>query len=345
VVWGGDPTTDWGFDGLRSSVRQALTMGLVGVGIWGSDIGGYFSLFGDRLTPELLSRWVQFGAVSGVMRTEADGIDIPAQQRPQIWDADQIANWRRWAKLHTQLYPYLVAADAKYRRTGLPLMRQLALAYPDDPSAVARDDEFLLGPDLLAAPVLDPGATERSLYLPRGRWVDLWRSLAYREAGGGLRMGSAKVLRGAGEATVPAPLDQLPLFARAGAIVALLPADVDTLSEYPDDSTVSLGDRGDELTLLAFPRGKSSARLYEDERIRSREHGDRWALRIQGDRKRTYRLRASTKTLSHPFRPCRVSVDSEPLAASRWSFDRGRKVLSAKLRGRKIRLVAHRRCG
>ena len=225
VVWGGDPTTAWDFDGLRSAVRQALTMGLSGISTWGSDIGGFFAFFQDELTPELLTRWVQFGAVSGVMRTQADGIAVPDKPRPQVWDPDQIANWRRYAKLRTQLYPYLAAADGEYQRTGLPLMRQLALVYPDDPAAAGRDDEFLFGPDLLAAPVVEPRATERSLYLPQGRWVDLWRSAAVprerRRAAHAAGEGASAV---AGDVTVPAPLDELPLLARAGAVLPLLPA-------------------------------------------------------------------------------------------------------------------------
>ena len=76
--------------------------------------------------------------------------------------------WRRYAKLRTQLYPYLAAADATYQRSGLPIMRHLALAYPRDARATARDDEFLFGPDLLVAPVLEPGATQRDA-LPAAR--------------------------------------------------------------------------------------------------------------------------------------------------------------------------------
>jgi alpha-glucosidase (family GH31 glycosyl hydrolase) len=102
----------------------------------------------------------------------------------------------------------LSRAERTYDRTGLPLMRQLALAYPHDPKAVARDDEYLLGRDLLVAPVIQPGATERRLYLPRGRWYDFWRRKT--------------ILRGPGEVTVPAPLDRLPLFVRAGARIPLL---------------------------------------------------------------------------------------------------------------------------
>ncbi len=135
VVWGGDPTTGFGFDGLRSAVTQALSAGTSGIGIWGSDIGGFFALGANQVTPELLTRWVQFGAVSGVMRTQRNGVALPPRDRPQVTDPEQIDNWRRYTKLRTQLYPYISAAEAKYRRSGLPLMRHLLLAYPDDPQA------------------------------------------------------------------------------------------------------------------------------------------------------------------------------------------------------------------
>jgi len=344
VVWGGDPTTTFGFDGLRSAVRQALTIGLSGISTWGSDIGGFFSLFDEELTPEMLTRWVQLGAVSGVMRTQANGIAVPEYERPQVWDPDQIDNWRRYAKLRTQLYPYLVAAETGYQRRGLPIMRHLSLAYPTDHRAIATDDEFLFGPDLLAAPVLEAGVTERSLYLPQGRWIDFWGAVAYRRGSGALALKRARLIRGGRDVTVPAPLDTLPLLARAGALLPLLPADVDTLAGYPDDSTVSLADREDSVVVLALPRGKSSARLYEDERLRSREREQGWALRIQGESRRTYEIEASMRTLEDRFTPCGVSVGGSPLAGGAWDYDAGSGVLSAQVRGRQLRLVARRRC-
>jgi alpha-glucosidase (family GH31 glycosyl hydrolase) len=344
VVWGGDPTTDWGFDGLESSVKQALSIGLSGISTWGSDIGGFFALFDDQLSPELLTRWVQFGAVSGVMRTQANGIAIPQKARPQIWDPGQIDNWRRYAKLHTQLYPYLVAADAAYRRSGLPLMRHLALAFPADAAAVAREDEYLFGPDLLAAPVFEAGATQRTVYLPQGHWVDLWRSVAYEEDGGGLAMGRARLLGGGSEVTLPAPLEELPLLARAGAVLPLLPPEVDTLSDYEDGSTVALSERRDELRLLAFPRGKSSAAMFESERIESHETPKRLMLHVKGEVERTYELSASMQTLNHPFEPCRVRLGGKPLPESQWSFDPEARVLEATVRGTKFHLSAEERC-
>ncbi len=146
VVWSGDPTTSWDFDGLRSVVTTGLGMGLSGVSRWGSDIGGFFSLFGPQLTDELLIRWVQLGTVTGVMRTQRDGISLQPGRRPQVEDPAQIDNWRRYAKLRTQLYPYIVAADREYRRSGMPIMRHLMLAYPDDTVAAEREDEFSSAP-------------------------------------------------------------------------------------------------------------------------------------------------------------------------------------------------------
>jgi alpha-glucosidase (family GH31 glycosyl hydrolase) len=92
-VWGGDPTTTFGFDGLSSAVRQALSLGLSGISRWGSDIGGYDTIADDpKLTPELLARWIEFGAVSGVMRMKKSGLAIPPYERPQPWDPPTIGS-------------------------------------------------------------------------------------------------------------------------------------------------------------------------------------------------------------------------------------------------------------
>ena len=347
IVWGGDPTTSWGFDGLESSVTNALTMGLSGISTWGSDIGGFFALGTNRLTPELLIRWIQFGAVSTVMRTKAGGVAVPQKERPQIWEPEILPHWKRWARLHTQLHPYLAAATERYGRIGMPVMAHLSLAFPGDPRAAAREDEFMFGPDLLAAPVLEPGATERELYLPRGRWVDVWRSAAYDERGGGLRLGRARMRSGGGEVTVPAPLDELPLMVRSGAVIPLTAPDVDTLSDYGAGApgVVRLADRAGRLHLLAFPRGKGESAIGPGELVRSVEVGrarrGAWRLRIDGARRRTYRLQASLETLRRPFHACRVR------GARRWRYSRRTGVLRATIRAKRATLVVrgcrHRR--
>jgi alpha-glucosidase (family GH31 glycosyl hydrolase) len=341
VVWGGDPSTTWGFDGLTSALWSGLGMGLSGVAVWGSDIGGFFALGDRQLTPEMLMRWVQLGVVSGVMRTERNGFSLPAHPRPQVDDDDQLPNWRRWAKLRTQLYPYISAALREYRRSGLPLMRHLLLVAPDDAAAIGRTDEFLFGPDILAAPVLEPDARLREVYLPDGAWVDLWRSGRYDSATGGFVMGEAAVIAGRRAVTLPAPLDELPLLIRAGAVLPLLPPDVDTLADYgaPAPGFVRLVDRRDRLELLAFPRGDTVARMFAGgEGLASREHADGWEFSIRGKLLRTYGLQASLATLERPFAPCAVEWNGRPLPASAWQWDGGTQVLRAEFTGARGRL-------
>ena len=341
LVWGGDPTTTWGFDGLASAVQQALSLGTSGISRWGSDIGGFFALGGHRLTPELLTRWIQFGAVSPIMRTQANGVAVPSKDRPQITDPDILPVWRRYAKLHTQLYPYLRAADATYRRTGMPVMRHMALACPGDARAAGLEDQFMFGPDLLAAPVLQPDERERRLWLPRGRWLDFWGSVAYGKRRGTFRVRRGSMLPGGREATVPAPLERLPLMVRAGAVLPMLPPNVDTLASYGGGrDLVRLDERRDRMVLLAFPRGRSSAPFNESERLRSVEGRRRWTLRIRGERPRRYVVRATLAAMRHPFGPESVRVGGRELPDRAWRYRKRGRVLLIKARvGRRGRIL------
>ncbi|HYH58698.1 MAG TPA: TIM-barrel domain-containing protein [Thermoleophilaceae bacterium] len=339
VVWSGDPTVGWDFDGLASQVKGGLSMGLSGVSTWGSDIGGFFALGTRELSDELLTRWVQFGAVSPVMRMQRNGVAFPPRERPQAEDDGQIANWRRYAKLHTRLFPYLQAADRVYRRTGLPIMRHLALMDPSDELARVREDQYLFGPDLLAAPVVEPGVTEREVYLPRGRWVEFWRALSYRERSGSLRLRRApRVQAGGHETTVPAPLHELPLFLRAGAVLPLLPADVDTLADYgPGRNAVPLSHRRGRLDLIAVPRGRWRGKFHRGETLVSRERRGRWELTVRGQRRRRYAVQASLATLRRPFRPCTVTVGNR---RARFRYARKTRALRVAFTARRTTVVA-----
>ena len=215
LVWGGDPTTGWGFDGLASALTQGLAAGLSGVAFWGTDIGGFFTLGEQRLDAELLIRWIQLGAFSPLMRTKAEGVAILPYRRPQVWDPEILPHWRRWAGFHTQLSPYLMAAAAEYVDTGMPVMRHMRLV---DPSC-ERQDQYMLGGDLLVAPVLEAGATSRDVELPAGRWVELW---------------GREVFEGPATLKLAAPLEEIPVLARAGARIPLLPADILSLAAPHD---------------------------------------------------------------------------------------------------------------
>ncbi|HEX8082998.1 MAG TPA: TIM-barrel domain-containing protein [Solirubrobacteraceae bacterium] len=347
IVWGGDPTTDWGFDGLASAVKNGLTMGLSGISTWGSDIGGFFSLGSRRVTPELFKRWIELGAVSGVMRAKSKGIALPEKERPQVETPEVLPIWRRYAKLRTQLLPYLVAADDEYQRTGMPIMRSLALAFPEEAHVAGVEDAFMFGPDVLAAPVLTPGATSRAVALPGGKWIDLWRSARPREGDGGLELTGASVVDGGGDFTVRAPIEELPLLVRAGAVLPLLPADVDTLAPYRGPGAISLADRRARMELVVFPRGWSDARPYGRERVVSSEkRGRRWVLRIEGARRRAWAVQAALGALRRPFRPCSVTVASLRAGSTRAGraarrrvrFTHGGGVLRFEVRGRRLRV-------
>lgn len=242
IVWGGDPTTDWSkADGLAAAVSQGISMGLSGIGFWGTDIGGFHALFTDGQTgPELLTRWLEFGAFAGIMRTEADGYGRPFGDdsiRAQVWDAEIRPVWRKFAKLRTQLYPYISAAASEYLAAGMPIMRHLLLSYPADPNVYTANAEyeFLFGPDLLVAPVIEEAATTRTLYLPPGEWLNFWDSTSYDESTGRFdAVLGAAVLAGGRMITVDAPLGEIPLFVRAGTCLTMLPPEVDTLAEVGD---------------------------------------------------------------------------------------------------------------
>jgi hypothetical protein len=130
--------------------------------------------------------------------------------------------------------------------------------------------------------------------------------------------------------TLPAPLAELPLLARAGAVVPLLSPDVDTLAPYSTRGIVHLADRQDRLELLAFPRGRSRASFGERGRLRSSEGPAGWSLTIAGGGRLRVRLQASLATLRRPFLPRAVTAGGRPLPRSAWSYVARTGVLTAR---------------
>jgi hypothetical protein len=317
-------------------------MGLSGVSMWGSDIGGFFALSAPQTTPELLARWLEFGFASGVMRTQANGFQLQPQARAQIFDPGTLPIWARYAKLRTQLYPYLAAAEAEYDSSGMPLMRHLSLAFPADQQATAREDEYLLGADLLVAPVTAPDARERALYLPPGRWIDWWRSVSL-DARGAPRLGAPRTLDGARDTTLAAPLEELPLLVREGAVIPLLHPSVETLTEYGAGAAVRLRDRESHLRLLAWPRGRRTIALGPEagDTATSEETASGWTLQIDGRRPRSYDIEAALGSLAAgAFRPCSVRAGERGRTpVHSWRYDRATGVLRLRLFAERARLV------
>jgi alpha-D-xyloside xylohydrolase len=207
--WAGDNYASFGFDnGLPTVILAGQNAALSGLVFWGHDIAGYV---GEQ-TPELFARWTQFGAFSPLMQ-------VHMKSNTGAWDYDTqtLAIYRKFAKLHTCLWPYINDAAQEAAKSGMPIIRPMVLAFPNDPKAVDERFQYMFGPDILVAPMFQSG-THRSVYLPkqdenRG-WIDYW---------------TGEKLEGGRIFEVEVPLDRMPLFVRSGAIIPMLPEDVDTL--------------------------------------------------------------------------------------------------------------------
>jgi alpha-glucosidase (family GH31 glycosyl hydrolase) len=199
-LWAGDQPGD--FEGLQQAIRAGETAAMSGFPTWGSDIGGFDS---QNLTADVFDRWAQLGAVSPVFEVGGAG----PNSKPWTLGPTAMTALRSAATLHYELFPYLYGL----LRRGQPVLRPLGYAFPADAASWLHDLEFLVGPDLLAAPVTRSG-TVASVYLPSGSWIDLF-------AGAAVRGGSAFARR--------TPLAQFPLYVRAGAV---LPFNLRTLSSW-----------------------------------------------------------------------------------------------------------------
>jgi alpha-glucosidase (family GH31 glycosyl hydrolase) len=196
----GDETTDWTpSSGLASSTPDMLNRAIGGAYGFGTDIGGYFDLTTPPTTKELFLRWAEWAALSPVFRLHGAG--PTGTHTPWSFDEQTVRVYERLSRLHLKAVPLILRLWRKAARTGVPPTRPLWLTYPHDPTARAQDQEWLLGRDVLVAPVIEQGAISRSVYFPRGCW---------RDAVTGRRH------RGRSSAVVSAPLTELPRFFRCG---------------------------------------------------------------------------------------------------------------------------------
>jgi hypothetical protein len=157
------------------------------------------------------------------------------------------------ATLHQELVPYHAMLMTAAATAGTPPVRALPLAFPADTAGFARaDDEYMLGPDLLVAPVVQEGASSRTVHLPPGRWVDWW---------------SGALMSGGADVTVQAQLGQPPLFARAGGLVPMLPSGVDTLVDATVTGVVTLASKATQLAARAWVAGPASVTVDDGSRI------------------------------------------------------------------------------
>ncbi|MGP8205852.1 MAG: TIM-barrel domain-containing protein [Acidimicrobiales bacterium] len=194
--WAGDPNSDW--RDLASTLRAGLSMALSGHAFWSHDIGG----FHGRPGTELYVRWAQFGMLSPLTRFHGMTTRLPWDYGPEA-----LAAVRAVTKLRYGLHPYLYAAAAESVRDAVPIMRPMVLDFPEQPEAQAADLQYLLGPDLLVAPLYRPGG-RRLVWFPPGEW---------------LHYGGGPAVHGPGFHEVAVPLEQAPLWVRSASTILLAP--------------------------------------------------------------------------------------------------------------------------
>ncbi|CAN7245893.1 alpha-xylosidase [Microbacterium foliorum] len=222
VHWGGDSTSTYA--SMAETLRGGLSLALSGFAFWSHDIGGFEG------TPDagVFKRWTAFGLLGSHSRFHGSS----SYRVPWAFDEEAVDVTRRFTHLKMQLMPYLYQQGIIASRTGLPVMRPMQLEFPDDPAAGYLDRQYMLGTDLLVAPVFsEDGSVE--FYLPEGEWTSLL---------------SGETVSGGGWRRETHSFDSLPLYVRPG---TALPWGART--DRPDY------DYHDGLRLRVFPGGSGSA--------------------------------------------------------------------------------------
>jgi alpha-D-xyloside xylohydrolase len=195
VHWGGDCEST--FEAMAESLRGGLSLASSGFGYWSHDIGGFEG------TPDaaVFKRWVPFGLLSSHSRLHGSG----SYRVPWAFDEEAVDVLRRFTKLKMSLMPYLANIAEEAHTDGTPMMRPMVLEFPADPGVAYLERQYMLGPDLLVAPVMSKEGEVR-FYLPEGTWTDLL---------------TGERLAGSRWVTQTHGFDSLPVLVREGAVIAI----------------------------------------------------------------------------------------------------------------------------
>ncbi len=230
AIWTGDNSSWW--EHLEGEMPILMGLSLSGVSFVGTDIGG----FGGNATPELLIRWTEMGTFLPFFRNHT-AIGTVSQE-PWAFGRDVEEIIKKYIKLRYELFPYMYTCFYNAHETGIPIMRPLLMYDQDDLDLYSVNDEFMVGDSILVAPVVRPNTVWRSVYFPKGRWIDIRNSQKYE---------------GRHAYKIAAPLDEIPIFVRENSVI------------FRTDSMNYLFER-ENLTLYAdFYGQKAIGRVYEDD--------------------------------------------------------------------------------
>jgi alpha-glucosidase len=208
--WTGDIESSW--EALRLTIPTILGLGMSGLPFTGPDVGG----FSGAPSAELYMRWFQMAAFLPFFRTHS-AIGIPRRE-PWTFGEGVLNILREFIKLRIQLIPYHYTLAWQASQSGLPPVRPLFWMDIQDQALWKIEDAFLLGDCLLVAPILEEGQSKRSLQLPKGGWYNFWDD---------------QLLNGAGEVTLEAGQERIPILVRAGSVLPVNVSGGLTLHLYP----------------------------------------------------------------------------------------------------------------
>jgi alpha-glucosidase len=201
-VWTGDNTASW--EHLWLANIQCQRLAVSGVSFAGSDVGGFIG----EPDGELYTRWMQLATFHTFFRTHSAGNETEFNQEPWSFGSKYEFIVKKFLHLRYRLLPYIYTAFWQHSTHGTPIIRPLVFMDQTDPETRHRMDEFALGDHMLICPVLLPGAVDRMVYLPKGYWYHMWNDHEYK---------------GGKEYNVTCPIDRIPVFIRAGAVIPHYP--------------------------------------------------------------------------------------------------------------------------
>jgi alpha-glucosidase len=195
--WTGDNTSN--YKHLALQIPMFLNMGLSGTPFIGSDIGGFFG----SPDGELLTRWYQASVLVPLMRTHT--CRGTYDQEPWVYGEPYLSIIRKYINLRYSLVPYLYSCFYEASKHGVPILRPLIYEYQNDPNTYTTDNEFLVGRQILVAPVVKEATKAIIIYLPTGNWYDYYNK---------------EIIEGHKSIHYDAPLEVLPIFIKEGSVIA-----------------------------------------------------------------------------------------------------------------------------
>ena len=321
AVWTGDNRSFWIH--LELAIPMLMNMGLSGISFCGTDVGG----FSDNSDGELLTRWIQLGLFMPFFRNHCAINNI--NQEPWAFGKVYEGIIRKYIKLRYRFLTHLYNLFYQSHQSGLPVMRPLVLEYPEDEKTYNLSDQFMVGDSILVAPVYQPDRSERMVYLPKGNWYDFWTGKSYQ--------GQTHII-------AKAPLETMPIFIKAGAILPLAPA-----MNYVGEEKV---EKLEFNVYLNTDIREGKYRLYEDDGLSFAYQQGRYNLKEFKYHYYNDRLEVSIDTVVDGYqleyssylirfrnlnlKPSVVLIDG--MKSSKWEYNDGDLELSVEVESSKIEI-------